>query len=106
MYACLVFSLNSEKPNQRMFDNFPNVAYFVVKTCDRAYNPTVNYLKSCLYVIYDCSQFYWKSTEYRRSVQNIIESQQIQDLVRLLPTIKGRPDLVDLIEYINQRNRM
>lgn len=73
MYACMIFSLNTnDKPNEKLFHNFSDVAYFIVLTCCPAANPTVNYLKSCLFLLFDGAQFYWKNPNYRQKVIDVV----------------------------------
>jgi hypothetical protein len=69
MYTCLTFSINGKGINnsELLFNHFPMLVKFVVKTCERKQNPTIviillnkDYVKLCLYLIYDTVNFYWR----------------------------------------------
>jgi len=103
----MMFSINnSDKPDEKMYQNFPEIAFFIVETCKRQNNPTVSYLKTCLFLLYDAANFYWKTVQYRDRVQNILDSEQVKEIVSLLFSIKNRSELAALMEYIRDRDNM
>ena len=62
-----------------------------------------DYLKICLYLIFDTVTFYWKQEQYRNTFRNIIESEEIKNLVKVLDNFKDKQDIRELQELIHQR---
>lgn len=57
----------------------------------------------CLYLIFDSVTFYWKSEKYRKTFANIIESEEIKTLVKILDNFKQRDDIRELQQMIHNR---
>jgi len=111
LYACLSFGINGKhdkKKGDKLLDHFPFVATFIIKTCDPSQHPTIvnyylikEYLKSCLYLIFDTATFYWKVEGYGNGLmRNIIEQENIKNLVKRLGEFRHRDDVRELESMI------
>lgn len=71
----MAFTLNNgKKPNYKLFSHFGNVATFIVRSCDQSLHPTLEYVKTSLYLIFDSSAFYWGNPQYQDKIKEILFS--------------------------------
>lgn len=66
---------------------------------------TQDYLKNCLYLIFDIATFYWKANndQYKDTIKNIIDSKEVRELVAVLAGFRNKEDIADLEKLIEQR---
>jgi hypothetical protein len=116
MYSCVVFAVNQKKVNYRLYDHFGHLATFIVRTCDKDLHPTVvhfllsqEYLTNCLYLLHDSAAFYWNINNHGsndNNIKSIIESTEIAELLTLIKKFEDRPDIKELLNFVNSRKIM
>ncbi len=50
-----------------------------------------DYLKLCLYVIFDSALFYSKHPQFKATSNNIIKSSEVNNLIMIMQKYKNRP---------------
>jgi hypothetical protein len=61
-----------------------------------------DYLKMCLYVIFDSALFYSRSA-YANEAGRIVHSPEVQNLVSIIRKFNSRRDVQDLLEFIDKK---
>jgi hypothetical protein len=64
-----------------------------------------DYLKICLYLIFDSALFYSKHKEYKEIAHHIIKSSEVTNLVNIIRHYQDRPDVNDILVYIDDKLR-
>jgi hypothetical protein len=59
-----------------------------------------DYLKNCLYLIYDSGLLFAGNERYRVQINNIIESKEVQSIVESIRKYRNRTDINDLFNLI------
>lgn len=60
--------------------NFSSISTFMVRTCDFRHGPSVSYLKSCVYLIYDY-ELAFEGSEWTCEIEGIVQSREVQTIV-------------------------
>eukprot|EP00331_Platyophrya_macrostoma_P035687 CAMPEP_0176440746 /NCGR_PEP_ID=MMETSP0127-20121128/20763_1 /TAXON_ID=938130 /ORGANISM="Platyophrya macrostoma, Strain WH" /LENGTH=849 /DNA_ID=CAMNT_0017825347 /DNA_START=37 /DNA_END=2586 /DNA_ORIENTATION=- len=91
-FTCFVHGIEESDKSRELFQYLPKVLTFLKQTCNKLYNPTLEYLKNALALLADIGNF------YGNDARQIIDFQFVDELIKILRKAQGRGVDV-IIEY-------
>jgi hypothetical protein len=64
-----------------------------------------DYVKNCLYLVFDAALFYGRSRDHKKTVSDILHSKEIASLIATLRNFKDRAGVGDVLAFIEDKLR-
>ena len=65
-----------------------------------------DYLKSSLFLIFDCALFYSNNAQYKAESIKILDSREVRDLIDTIRKYSDRTEIQELLIFIEDKLRM
>ena len=63
------------------------------------------FVKKCLYLVFDAALFYAKSRDHKEQVNQILSSREINNLITIIKKYKDKAGVADILAYIEEKLR-
>lgn len=106
-YECVSASVIDVKSGCQLFrEHYKKLVWFVVLTTKREFNPIVDYLKSCMFLLYDTANCYTnndRNSATSREIRNELNRPELRDIMQTLRRYQtSNPDVAELLTYANR----
>lgn len=68
-------------------------------------SPIQEYVKNCLFLVFDAALFYGRSRDHKNTVSDVLNSKEIASLIGTLRNFKDRAGVGDLLAFIEDKLR-
>lgn len=71
-----------------------------VQSYRRTYLLMQEYVKNCLYLIFDAALFYSRSKDFKDKVNEIVSSREVYELIEMIRRYKDKAGVSDILAFI------
>lgn len=97
---CIVHGLNNDKGVSQQIPPFISQIFtFAALSCDKAYKPTVAYVKKCMLLLADLAKF------YPSVVKPLKKNEFIEENLKILKNFNKNNEYTNIINYVKSQFR-